>query len=291
MNCCNRRTWPCTMPRGRAAIPCASSTRDAGGHHGACRSGSRICVKRCRESSSCSTTRRRWIRPVGSPVPKPCCAGSIPSAVWCRRQSSFPWSRIPGLIVPLGQWVLDTACERLAAWADRPALAHLTMAVNVSARQFHDEGFVDQVLAALARSGARPQRLKLELTESLLVNDVARKSLPRWLHSRRRASTFRSTTSVPATRRLSYLKRLPLDQLKIDQSFIRNILTDVSDAAIARMVVVLAESLGLRGHRRGRGNRGAEGFPRQPGLSRLPGLPVQPPAAGRRLRGVCAQRA
>ena len=148
------------------------------------------------------------------------------------------------LILPIGQWVLDTACERLAAWADQPALAHLTIAVNVSARQFHDEGFVDQVLAALARSGARPQRLKLELTESLLVDDVDQ-VIAKMSVLKAKGVDFSLDDFGTGYSSLSYLKRLPLDQLKIDQSFIRNILTDTNDAAIARMVVVLAESLGL----------------------------------------------
>jgi diguanylate cyclase (GGDEF)-like protein/PAS domain S-box-containing protein len=77
-----------------------------------------------------------------------------------------------GLILPLGQWVLETACAQLVAWAVRPEMAHLVVAVNVSARQFRDADFVGQVLAVLERSGANPQRLKLELTESLLVDDV-----------------------------------------------------------------------------------------------------------------------
>ena len=140
--------------------------------------------------------------------------------------------------------MLDTACERLAAWADQPALAHLTIAVNVSARQFHDEGFVDQVLAALARSGARPQRLKLELTESLLVDDVDQ-VIAKMSVLKAKGVDFSLDDFGTGYSSLSYLKRLPLDQLKIDQSFIRNILTDTNDAAIARMVVVLAESLGL----------------------------------------------
>jgi diguanylate cyclase (GGDEF)-like protein/PAS domain S-box-containing protein len=148
------------------------------------------------------------------------------------------------LILPVGQWVLDTACERLAAWADRPALAHLTIAVNVSACQFHDEGFVDQVLAALARSGAQPRRLKLELTESLLVEDVE-EVIAKMTVLKAKGVDFSLDDFGTGYSSLSYLKRLPLDQLKIDQSFIRNILTDSNDAAIARMVVVLAESLGL----------------------------------------------
>ncbi len=148
------------------------------------------------------------------------------------------------LILPIGQWVLETACDRLAAWAARPELSGLTLAVNVSARQFHDDAFVDQVLAALARSGIQPQRLKLELTESLLVDDV-QAIITKMTIIKAKGVHFSLDDFGTGYSSLSYLKRLPLDQLKIDQSFIRNILTDPNDAAIARMVVVLAESLGL----------------------------------------------
>jgi diguanylate cyclase (GGDEF)-like protein/PAS domain S-box-containing protein len=148
------------------------------------------------------------------------------------------------LILPIGQWVLETACERLAAWADQPALGELTIAVNVSARQFHDDAFVDQVLAALARSGAQPQRLKLELTESLLVNDVDA-IIAKMTALKAKGVYFSLDDFGTGYSSLSYLKRLPLDQLKIDQSFIRSILSDANDAAIARMIVVLAETLGL----------------------------------------------
>ena len=148
------------------------------------------------------------------------------------------------LILPIGKWVLETACDRLAIWADQPGLADLSIAVNVSARQFHDETFVGQVLAALARSGARSQRLKLELTESLLVDDVE-EVIARMTVLKEKGVDFSLDDFGTGYSSLSYLKRLPLDQLKIDQSFIRHILTDANDAAIARMVVVLADSLGL----------------------------------------------
>ena len=149
-----------------------------------------------------------------------------------------------GLILPLGQWILETACEQLAQWAHQPTMAHLSMAVNVSARQFHQEDFVAQVLAALSRSGARADRLKLELTESMLVSDVegviAKMSALRDIGVRFSLDDFGTGYSS-----LAYLKRLPLDQVKIDQGFVRDILLDADDAAIAKMVIALADSLGL----------------------------------------------
>ncbi len=149
-----------------------------------------------------------------------------------------------GLIVPIGAFVLEQVCAQLAHWSTRPGMSHLTLSVNVSPRQFQKEDFVEQVLGALARSGAPPQRLKLELTESLLianVDEVIRKMDALKAHG----VGFSLDDFGTGYSSLAYLKRLPLDQLKIDQGFVRDILVDPNDAAIARMVIVLAESLGL----------------------------------------------
>jgi diguanylate cyclase (GGDEF)-like protein/PAS domain S-box-containing protein len=148
------------------------------------------------------------------------------------------------LILALGEWVLNTACMQLAQWADRPQLAHLTVAVNVSARQFRHTDFADQVLEVLDRAGANPKRLKLELTEGLLIKDIegviAKMGKLKALGVGFSLDDFGTGYSS-----LAYLKRLPLDQLKIDQGFVRDILIDPNDAAISKMVIVLAESLGL----------------------------------------------
>lgn len=156
----------------------------------------------------------------------------------------IPLAEETGLILPLGLWVLNTACSQLAHWATQAPLAHLTIAVNVSARQFHKDDFVDQVLAALARTGANPQRLKLELTEGLLIANVE-DVIAKMSALKAAGVGFSLDDFGTGYSSLSYLKRLPLDQLKIDQGFVRDILVDPNDAAIARMVVVLAESLGL----------------------------------------------
>ncbi len=149
-----------------------------------------------------------------------------------------------GLILPIGLWVLETACRQLALWANRPELAHLTLSVNVSARQFHQNEFVEQVLTVLSRSGANPKRLKLELTESMLVQDVE-SVIVKMSTLKSKGVSFSLDDFGTGYSSLSYLKRLPLDQLKIDQGFVRNILTDSNDAAIAGMVVALASGLGL----------------------------------------------
>jgi EAL domain-containing protein (putative c-di-GMP-specific phosphodiesterase class I) len=149
-----------------------------------------------------------------------------------------------GLIFVLGRWVLETACTQLARWATQPALADLTLAVNVSARQFHQHDFVQQVQAVLAQTGANPHRLKLELTESLLVTHVE-DVIAKMTALKQLGVGFSLDDFGTGFSSLSYLKRLPLDQLKIDQGFVRDILLDANDAAIAKMVVALADTLGL----------------------------------------------
>ncbi len=156
----------------------------------------------------------------------------------------IPLAEETGLILPLGQWVLDTACMQLANWATRPEMAHLTIAVNVSARQFHQGDFVALVLAAVERTGANPQRLKLELTESLLVKDVEG-TIAKMMELKANGVGFSLDDFGTGYSSLSYLKRLPLEQLKIDQGFVRDILTDSNDAAIAKMIIALGGSMGL----------------------------------------------
>jgi diguanylate cyclase (GGDEF)-like protein/PAS domain S-box-containing protein len=156
----------------------------------------------------------------------------------------IPLAEASGLILPIGQWVLETACTQLAAWAVAPALAHLTMAVNVSAKQFKQSDFVDTVLATLERTRANPKRLKLELTESMLVDDLDG-IITKMGTLKTKGVGFSLDDFGTGYSSLSHLKRLPLDQLKIDQGFVRNIVTDPNDAAIAKMVVALAESMGL----------------------------------------------
>jgi EAL domain-containing protein (putative c-di-GMP-specific phosphodiesterase class I) len=156
----------------------------------------------------------------------------------------IPLAEETGLITTLGHWVLKAACTQLVEWARQPLFASLTVAVNVSAIQFRQPGFVDQVLAVLAVTGANPQRLKLELTESLLIvniQDVIEK-----MHALKAEGVgFSLDDFGTGYSSLSYLKRLPLDQLKIDRSFVNDVLTDPNDAAIARTIVALAQSLGL----------------------------------------------
>jgi diguanylate cyclase (GGDEF)-like protein/PAS domain S-box-containing protein len=156
----------------------------------------------------------------------------------------IPLAEDTGLIMSLGNWVLETACTQLARWADQPQMAHLTVAVNVSARQFRNKDFVGQVMAALDHSGADPYRLKMELTESLLL-DGMEETIEKMNTLKAMGVSFSLDDFGTGYSSLAYLKRLPLFQLKIDQSFVRDILTDPNDAAICRTVIALAQSLGL----------------------------------------------
>ncbi len=156
----------------------------------------------------------------------------------------IPLAEETGLILPIGRWVLETACSQLAKWAQQPELAHFTVAVNVSAQQINRPDFVKQVLAVLEQTGADPRRLKLELTESLLVHNVE-EIIEKMAALKAEGVGFALDDFGIGYSSLSYLKRLPLDQLKIDQSFVRDVLTDPNDAAIARTIVALAQSLGL----------------------------------------------
>jgi diguanylate cyclase (GGDEF)-like protein/PAS domain S-box-containing protein len=156
----------------------------------------------------------------------------------------IPLAEETGLIVPLGDWVLKTACIQLAVWAGDRVLADLVLAVNVSAHQFKQHDFVKNLIALIAETGARADRLKLELTESLLLENT--ESVIAIMHIlKAHGICFSLDDFGTGYSSLAYLKRLPLDQLKIDQSFVRDILTDPNDAAIARTVIALGNSMRL----------------------------------------------
>jgi diguanylate cyclase (GGDEF)-like protein len=156
----------------------------------------------------------------------------------------IPLAEETGLILPLGNWVLNEACLQIAAWSGRRELSHVTVAVNVSARQFQQEDFVASLLDVLARTNADPRKLKLELTESMLVNDIEDVIIK--MESLKKCGIrFSLDDFGTGYSSLSYLKRLPLSQLKIDQSFVRDVTSDANDAAIARTIISLGQTLGL----------------------------------------------
>ncbi len=156
----------------------------------------------------------------------------------------IPLAEETHLIHPLGLWVLETACHQLRKWSALPTRAHLVIAVNVSVRQFRQPDFVEQVCAVLDRSGADPNKLKLELTESLLLDDLE-DVIAKMTALRARGISFALDDFGTGYSSLAYLQRLPLDQLKIDQSFVRDLHVHPNDAVIARSIVALARNLGL----------------------------------------------
>jgi EAL domain-containing protein (putative c-di-GMP-specific phosphodiesterase class I) len=171
----------------------------------------------------------RWIHPV---------RGMISPAQF------IPMAEETGLILPIGLWVLQTACAQLKAWQKNPLARELVLAVNVSARQFHQADFVSQVQRVLLESGAKPSMLKLELTESMMLEKmddiIARMRELKLLGVQFSMDDFGTGYSS-----LLHIKRLPLDQLKIDQSFVRDINEDANDAGIVKAIIAMSEALGL----------------------------------------------
>ena len=154
----------------------------------------------------------------------------------------IPLAEESGVILALGHWVLDTACNQLEKWARVPRMAHLTLAVNVSAVQFAQSDFVEQVMSVVQRAGAKPQRLKLELTEGLLVGNMD-DIIGKMKSLKASGISFSLDDFGTGYSSRAYLSRLPLDQLKIDKSFVNHVATNPDDAAIAKTIIALARSL------------------------------------------------
>ncbi len=156
----------------------------------------------------------------------------------------IPLAEDTGLIIPIGQWVLDTACAQLKVWQQSPLSKDLVIAVNVSAKQFHQQDFVEQVKATVQCHGVNPAQLKLELTESMLVDNINDIIIKMDLLSKIGVQ-FSLDDFGTGYSSLQYLKKLPLNQLKIDQSFVRDLVTDSSDRAIVRTIIIMAHSLNI----------------------------------------------
>lgn len=157
----------------------------------------------------------------------------------------IPLAEETGLILPLGDWVLEAACRQAAAWARRRAMPRITVAVNISARQFRQPDFTAKVLDTIRRTGVDPAGIELEITESTLVEDVDT-VVARMRELKAHGLRFAVDDFGVGYSCLSYLRRLPLDQLKIDMSFVRDILIDPGSSAIARAIISLSEALGLK---------------------------------------------
>ncbi|MTJ83623.1 MAG: EAL domain-containing protein [Telmatospirillum sp.] len=156
----------------------------------------------------------------------------------------IPVAELSDLILPIGRQVVDMACAELAAWQKRPETRNLVLSINVSARQLRQNDFVGEIRDVLARSGIDPAGLKMELTESVLLQDLDdcadKMALLRGIGMTLSLDDFGTGYSS-----LAYLKRLPLSQIKIDRSFVNDVLVDPNDATIARAIIALGKSLGL----------------------------------------------
>jgi diguanylate cyclase (GGDEF)-like protein/PAS domain S-box-containing protein len=154
----------------------------------------------------------------------------------------IPLAESSGLILPIGQWVLDTACAQIKSWQNDARTRNLVLAVNVSAKQFHQADFTSLVRATLIRHDINPRLLKLELTESMLLDDTE-ETITTMNTLKEIDIQFSLDDFGTGYSSLQYLKRLPLNQLKIDQSFVRDIDTDSNDKAIIRTVIAMAKSM------------------------------------------------
>lgn len=156
----------------------------------------------------------------------------------------IPVAEETGLIVPIGWWVLETACQQLKDWSGDIATGDLQLAVNVSARQFSQLNFVEGVKEIIQKTGVNPNRLKLELTESLVVVDID-DTIAKMNELRKLGIRFSLDDFGTGYSSLAHLKKLPLEQLKIDASFVRDIVIDQDDAEIVQTIIAMAYNLGL----------------------------------------------
>ncbi len=156
----------------------------------------------------------------------------------------IPYAEQTGLIIPIGSWVLESACAQLSAWAADPAYRELCLAVNISQKQFGQAGFVSEVLNLLERYQIEGRRLQLELTETMVVRDMEELT-QKMAALVQHGVTFALDDFGTGYSSLSHLKKLPLSKLKIDQSFVFDVLTDASSETIVRMMISLGHSMGL----------------------------------------------
>ncbi len=201
----------------------------------------------------------------------------------------IPHAEETGLILPLGNWVLETACAQLAAWARDSATERLDLAVNVSSRQFCQPDFVEQVLSTLNHAGANPRKLKLELTESLLLKNMD-DTIAKIAALKAKGVGFALDDFGTGYSSLYYLKRLPLDWVKIDQSFVKDVLTNSNDATIIRAIILLAKSMGLNVIAEGVETEAQRLFLAQHGCNAYQGYLLSPPLPPDQFRGLMRQR-
>jgi diguanylate cyclase (GGDEF)-like protein/PAS domain S-box-containing protein len=167
-----------------------------------------------------------------------------PSKGFLSPAAFIPLAEETGLILPLGDWVLESACRKIAEWEGHPTASQISVSVNISARQLRQHDFVEQVLSVLERTGANPKRLMLELTESMLVENVG-EVIAKMTSLKSTGLSFSLDDFGTGYSSLSYLKRLPLNELKIDLSFVRDILVEASSGVIAETIIALSRAMGM----------------------------------------------
>jgi EAL domain-containing protein (putative c-di-GMP-specific phosphodiesterase class I) len=158
--------------------------------------------------------------------------------------SFIPLAEESGLILSIGKWVLNVACAQIKQWENYEETRKLQISVNVSAKQFHQHDFVNQVVQIISSSGIKPDKLKLELTESLLLKNIE-ETIEKMEALRKIGVCFSMDDFGTGYSSLSYLTRLPLDELKIDQSFIRNIGTKPFNGVIVQTIIGMAKNLDI----------------------------------------------
>jgi len=171
----------------------------------------------------------RWIHPKRGIVPP---------------KQFIPLAEDTGQILSIGQWVLETACSQIKAWEKSPLTCHLTLAVNVSAKRFQQDDFVAQIQETVHRHAINPMLLKLELTESMLHENIE-ETISKIDALNEIGIKFSLDDFGTGYSSLQYLKRMPLYQLKIDQSFVRDIATDSNDKVIVSTIIAMAQSLDM----------------------------------------------
>jgi diguanylate cyclase (GGDEF)-like protein/PAS domain S-box-containing protein len=157
----------------------------------------------------------------------------------------IPLAEETGLIIPIGKWVLGMACTQLKSWQRDKRTKDLIISVNVSARQFHQIDFVETVQHCIVTSGIDPAKLKLELTESVILDNVDQ-VISKMNQINALGVGFSLDDFGTGYSSLSYLKHLPIDQVKIDQSFVRDLTVDINDAAIVQAILAMCSSLNLQ---------------------------------------------
>nr|WP_267877701.1 bifunctional diguanylate cyclase/phosphodiesterase [Duganella guangzhouensis] len=196
---------------------------------------------------------------------------------WIQEDGSFvsparfiPLAEETGLILPIGDWLLDTACAQLKRWQNDPKTEHLTLAINISAAQLHQWDFCQKVEECVESYGINPQRLKLELTEGILLanieDTISKMQKLKFLGIRFSLDDFGTGYSS-----LQYLKRLPLSQLKIDQSFVHDLVSNNNGQAIVSTIIAMASSLQLDVIAEGVENMAQRNYLEQLGCSRYQG--------------------